>query len=430
MRDLIVFCLVFGFLPFAVFRPSVGILLWNWIGLMNPHRLGWGFAYHFKFAHMIGLVTLFSFIFSKERKKIPLTPLVCALLFFVFWMSVTTYTALVPEDAVHQWEKVMKVQLFIFLAISVMQSKQKIHAYLWVVVFSVAYFGIKGGIFTVLNGGSHRVLGPPGSQIADNNTLALALIMVVPLILYLSRQVKNIWFKKVLVLCTFLCIFSIIGSHSRGALLALCAMGFLLVLKSRYKVIVLGSILVLAPVLVQFMPQAWMDRMKTIQTYQEDASAMGRLNAWNFAYNLAKERPFVGGGFETFRPHLFYQFAPEPERYHDSHSIYFEVLGEQGFMGLFIFLSIIGLSWRTCSKIRRTTAHVPELAWAHDLSSMLQSSMMGYMIGGAFLGVAYFDLFYTLVAFLVLTQLEVNKVLKPIPSVQPQLSPISALKEA
>jgi len=72
------------------------------------------------------------------------------------------------------------------------------------------------------------------------------------------------------------------------------------------------------------MPDAWMQRMGTIKTYEQDGSAMGRINAWHFAFNLALDRPIVGGGFETFQPDLFLKYAPEPENYHDSHSIYFE----------------------------------------------------------------------------------------------------------
>ncbi len=403
MRDLLVFFIVFSLLPLAFFRTSVGVLLWNWIGFMNPHRLGWGLAYHFHFAYLIGATTLAGFLFSKEKKPLPNIGLVWALLFFVFWMNITTLFALVPDDAVGQWEKVMKIQVFIFIAMIVMQTKNKIMNLTWVITLSIAFYGIKGGFFTIINGGNFLVLGPRGSQIEDNNTLALSLIMILPLMWFLTNQLKKKWAKALMWLSGGLMIVSIFGSHSRGALLAFSAMAMMLVLKSRQKFKILFLLAMMVPFALMSLPDHWYDRMQTISTYQEDASAMGRINAWHFAFNLAKERPMVGGGFETFRPGLFERYAPNPKDYHDSHSIYFEVLGEHGFVGLGLFLMILALSWRTATRIRTFTQHTPEHKWAHDLCSMIQVSLLGYMVGGTFLGVAYFDLFYSLVALLGLT---------------------------
>ncbi|MCS5709122.1 putative O-glycosylation ligase, exosortase A system-associated [Candidatus Berkiella cookevillensis] len=403
MRDLLVFAIVFSLLPLALIRTPIGVLLWNWIGFMNPHRLGWGSAFYFKFGAVIAATTMIGFIFSKDRKMIPMTPLVVALLCLIVWMNVTTYYALVPEDAFHQWKKVMKIQIFIFIALSCMQEQKRIIQLLWVITLSVAYFGIKGGIFTLMNGGNLLVLGPRGSQIEDNNTLALALIMVVPLMIYLGRMTDKKWLKWLLLVSTLLCGLSILGSHSRGALLAASAMLLFLVLKSQRRFYLGLFLALIIPVLVHFMPAAWFERMHTIQTYEQDASAMGRINAWYFAYNLAKDRPFKGGGFEAFRPGLFERYAPVPEDYHDAHSIYFEILGEQGFFGLLIFLSILALAWRTCQKTQKLSKNNPDLKWAHELVAMIQVSIIAYMVGGAFLGVAYFDLYYSLIAILILT---------------------------
>ena len=328
------------------------------------------------------------------------------------WYKCPECKKIVPMDAWGQWEKIMKIQLFMFITLSVMQERKFIIQLLWTIVFSISYFGYKGGVFTVLSGGGHRIFGPTGSQIQDNNTLALALIMTVPLLIFLTKQTKAKWLKYFLLAGCFLCGFSILGSHSRGALLASSAMVLFLILRSRKKVLFITIMALFVPILVNFMPSHWFDRMNTIQTYEEDLSAMGRINAWNFAYNLAVDRPLVGGGFEAFRPHLFEKYAPVPEQYHDSHSIYFEVLGEQGFVGLFLFLSLLFSTWLLGSTIRARARKIPELLWAYDLASMLQVSLIGYMVGGAFLGVAYFDLLYSLVVIMVLVHHEVKKSIK------------------
>jgi probable O-glycosylation ligase (exosortase A-associated) len=139
-----------------------------------------------------------------------------------------------------------------------------------------------------------------------------------------------------------------------------------------------------------------MDRMVTIETYKKDPSAMGRINAWHFAWNLANHRP-IGGGFRAFTPQLFLKYAPNPDDYHDAHSIYFEVLGEQGYPGLAIFMGIMIASLLRLQRLRRDTRGDPEWKWIRDLAEMLQCSIVAYALAGSFLGLAYFDLYYYIV---------------------------------
>ena len=156
--------------------------------------------------------------------------------------------------------------------------------------------------------------------------------------------------------------------------------------------------------LISFMPQKWHDRIESIQNYEQDNSAQGRINAWKFAYNVAKDHPIVGGGFAVFNRDMFLRYAPNPEDYHDAHSIYFEVLGEHGFVGIALFLSLGILALAKGNQIRRASRKQPELLWAYDLASMVQVSLVGYAVAGLFLGLAYFDLYYHLIAVLVITE--------------------------
>ena len=138
---------------------------------------------------------------------------------------------------------------------------------------------------------------------------------------------------------------------------------------------------------------------------------MGRINAWWFAYEVALDRPLVGGGFRTFTRDLFVQYAPAPFDWHDAHSIYFEVLGEQGFVGLALFLMLGFMSLRLGTWIIRHARNHPDLRWATDLGAMLQVSLIGYAVGGAFLGLAYFDLYYHLVVLIILVKKQVENTL-------------------
>lgn len=423
-RDVLLTAFILGLLPFVLTRPHWGILLWTWVGLMNPHKMTWGFAYNFPFAMIIAIVTLVAILISREPKKLPLSAPIVVLFLLAIWMTITTVVfSLYPDLAWPKWEKVMKIQLFIFLTLIVMQSEQRIRSLVLVATLSIAFFGIKGGIYTIAHGGGGMVLGPDGGFISGNTEIALALTVTLPLMRWLQLQTQRRWLKRAATLAMVLIVISVLGSYSRGGFLALTAMGTFLWIKSRKK-IVLGVVLaVLAVALLSFMPETWHSRIATIQTYEQDTSAMSRIGAWRFATNLALHRPIGGGGFDTFQEQAYAQYAPS-EHPVDAHSIWFEILAEQGFVGLGLYLLLWMVTWHTGSQIIRLCRNRPELMWARDLAGMIQASLIGFLVGGSFLGLAYWDYPYILVIVLVLTKVVVERRLQQ--GVAPTPRPIVA----
>jgi len=401
MRDILVTAIVFGVLPFIFKRPWIGILLWCWLGYMNPHRQTWGFAYDMPFALITAVVTITAFLFSKEKKEMIWTRETILLLMFVGWMLITTFFAFYSELAWEQWAKVWRIQLMVFLTLMIIKERQHLHWMIWVIALSLGYYGVKGGIFTIAHGGAFRVQGPSGTFFEGNNEMALVLAMLVPLIRYLHLQATQQWVRFGLASAMVLTGIAAIGSQSRGGLVAMAAMALFLWLKGRHKFVMGVYIVIAVGVIHAVMPQEWYDRMYTIKTYQQDESALGRINAWHTAFNVAKDR-VTGGGFEMFQPPTFRQYAPEPFRVHDVHSIYFEVMGEHGFIGFGMFVLLAVFAWLRANQVIRECKRDPERKWAADLAGMIQVSLVAYGAGGAFLGLAYFDLTYHLMIVLVL----------------------------
>jgi probable O-glycosylation ligase (exosortase A-associated) len=401
MRDIVLTAFIFGTLPFILWRPHIGVLVWTWIGFMNPHRLTWSFAYDMPFAMIVALVTLVSLLSSREPKKIPWTRETILLLIFLAWTVLTTVYAMYPALAWPHLNQFWKILLMVYVTLMLMQSKERIDQLVWVIALSIGFYGVKGGIFTIVHGGVYHVRGPEGSFIGGDNEMGLALIMTIPLLRYLQLTTSKMWVRGGLAAAMVLCAIATVGSQSRGALLGLVAMGGFLWLKSRNKIFtaLLGAIAI--GMVLSVMPQQWYDRMETIKTYDTDASAMGRINAWKMAFNMAKDRP-LGGGFDSFKEYSFALYAPDPEDVHDSHSIYFEVLGEHGFIGLGLFLLLALMTWRTGSWVISRAHRDREKRWVADLAAMVQVSLVGYATAGAFLGLAYFDYYYTLIALVVL----------------------------
>lgn len=407
LRDIAVTLAVFVTLPFILRQPHVGVLVWSWLSYMNPHRLGWGFAYNFPFAQLVAITLLISLFFSKEPKRIPITPLTVLWMLYLLWMCITTFFALYPADAYVQLDKVLKIQLVTFLTLMIMHSKERMILLVWVITLSIGYFGIKGGLFTLLTGGGHRVYGPPGSFISDNNALGLSMLMILPLMNFLRMNSENPWIRRGLVAGMVLVAFAAVGTQSRGALLGgLCMVTFLW-LKSRQKLPLGLGIVLIIPLIFTFMPESWHERMSTITNYQEDASAQGRLEAWTYSIKVASAR-LTGGGFESWSSESFMRYAGLP-RGRAAHSIYFGVLGDHGWPGLAIWLIILFMVWRTGSWIIAQSRGHDDLKWAANLARMLQVSMVAYCTGGAFLSLAYFDLPWHIMCLMVLGKVLVQQ---------------------
>jgi len=411
MRDIALFIVVFGMLPFILQHAYLGVLAWSWLSYMNPHRLTWGPAFDFPFAQTVAITLLVSLLFDREKKKFPFTPLTITWIVFILWTLITTAFAIYPERAWVYETQVLKIQLILFISLWMMGDEKRIRLMVWVIFFSIGFFGIKGGIFTLMTGGAGRVWGPSGSFIGDNNHLAVALLMVLPLGFYIYKyEVEKKAYKAALLFCALMITASVIGSFSRGAFLAIGAVAFYLWLKTPGKIIsgTIGTIVLILIVMV--MPQHWSDRMKSIGDYEQDASALTRLNAWHFAFNLANSR-FIGGGYRANSRETYAQWAPDPNDRAVAHSIYFSVLQDHGWVGLGLFLLVFGQGWLIAGRITRQvkTRGSPQEKWMGDLAKMIKVSFVAYAVGGAFLNLAYFDLPWHLVAIIVLLDQRVKR---------------------
>ena len=410
LRDIFITGFVAAVLPFVFRHAFIGILLWTWVSVMNPHKLAYGYIYSAPIAAVIGGVTLISLFTTRDRVKLPSSSPLVFIGLFLIWTCITTINAFYVPESMEQLEKVLKIQLMVFVSAAVLYKWEHIRLFIWINVLSLAYYGVKGGIFTIRSGGGERVWGPEGTFIAGNNELALALIMVIPLMYYLFLTACHPWVKRGLLVMIMLSAVSAIGTQSRGALVAIAAMGAVLWWRAPNKLINGLLVSVLAISIGAFMPQSWHNRMSSIQNYEQDGSAMGRIFAWQTAVNIANHR-VTGAGYDMYYRPVFAVYAPEAgdstfnsKQDRAAHSIYFQVLGEHGYLGLFLYLMIWITAWRISGTLRKGTREDPDLAWLYKLGSMAQVSLVGYAVGGAFLSLAYWDVPYHLVVVLVIAR--------------------------
>ena len=394
MRDISLMAALIAIVPLIFRFPIIGVLAWIWITLMNPHREVWGFLYGFKLNLIIALLTFAAWGLSRERKIVPLNFFTVSLLVFAAWTSVTTYFALDPATANVLWDRTIKSIILALAVIALATNKARIQAVVWMVVVSLGYYAVKGGAFTILTAGANRVYGPPDSQINDNNTLGLALLILLPLVNYL-RSTSRVRVVRAGGWVTLgLTLLAIVGTWSRGALLGLGAVLVAFGARSRAGLLLLVAGGLIATAAPSFMPAAWMNRMSSISTASEDASFNGRVAAWKTSFAIARERPLIGGGFSAVKVDRVtkeYTMPGSLTAGKAAHSIYFEVLGDHGFVGLLLYFVVLVAAGANTVMTLNSARGRPDLAWAAQLARMMQVSMVAFLVAGAALSMAYYD---------------------------------------
>ncbi len=388
-------------LPVTLVQPFVGVILWSWISFMNPHRLVYGgIALAVPWALSIFIATMFGCLVAREPKRFPVNAVTVLIIMFLVMISITTCFAMAPwSDVIHKYSEVFKSFLFLLVTAALLTSRERIHALVWVMVLSLAFFGIKGGAFTIIGGGANKVFGPPNSMIFDNNDLAAGLLVCVPLMNYLRTESKHFVIRIGFALAMALTVFSVVGSYSRGALIALGAMSLYLWWKTPSKLLT-GTVLLFAVGgAVMFMPDSWVDRMHSIQTYNQDGSAMERLAIWHVAWVMATTRVFGSGFFGPYTQSVVEHFVPNGEA-RAVHSIWFEILGEHGFITFGIWIGIIIAGAFYSRRIVKRAKGVPGLEWCVNLAKMTQVSTVAYCVGGSFLSLCYWDYYFTIVVMI------------------------------
>ncbi len=417
MRDFLVVAIILGSVPFCLVNPYVGVLMWYWVTYFNPHKFTWSYAYDFPVAFVVAVPTLVGTIFVKKSVRSLLT-LESILLFFLWiwyiatflYASNTPYFAGHLDSARYEVDHISKIFLMTFVMILVVNTRGRLKGVLLVTALSLGLLALKGSIFGIRTSGEFRVWGPPDSFLSDNNAFGLALNMSLPLLYFLVRDVQNRWLRRLLYLCFASAILSVLLTYSRGGLLGLLVVVAAITYRSKHRLFGIAALLVTASVVLAFAPETWMDRMDRLFHGDLDASAEQRLVAWGTAWRFAQDYPITGGGFDTLPDvNVFQRYQPRPLPLGflstAPHSIYFQLLADQGFAGLLLFLTLIGVCFLTLYRIGRAARRIPDGQWMAYYAWMIQISILAFMISGAFLGFVYLDVIYEMVGTVVVLKI-------------------------
>jgi len=381
----------------AIIRPMAGVVAFECFTFMSPQQETYGMTGALPVALIAALATVVGCVVNREPKSLPLNGITVLVLLFLAQATISTIFALAPTSIVLPvYTDLLKSLGFLILVAALLTNRRRVHTLVWLIVLAIGYYGVKGGLFTILTGGGNHVYGPPNSVLADNNQLAVALLTVLPLMNYLRVISAHRIVRIGMTIAMMLTVIAVVGTYSRGGLLALFAMSAFLWWNSKGKVKSGVLIAIGLVVAISIMPSQWTERMYSIQHYQKDASADDRLTVWRQAFGIALANPLTGAGFKaTATPSVIHRYYPDANQ-RATHSIWFQIVSQGGFPMLGIYIALIVTTVFKLHRIRWRTRGDPGLRWIDELCRMIEVSMIAFLVGGSFLSLGYYSLIYTL----------------------------------
>lgn len=409
MRDLIYYGAWLVILPFTFISAHIAVLAWIWVALLPPSDLLYGtFGFILPFNKIVAAAAILALTNSKGKKDFYFDNLMwwVVLYFFIVTASylLSDYSS-VSADL--QYDKLWKELVLFFIITGVMYNHHRLHQTLLVVSAAFGFVMVKEGMIFLLTAGGHKIesMGTTG----DNNGVAMALLMTIPMLLFCARHTSDRLVRIGMLFVAGLGTVTVIATYSRGGFIGLIVLGLMLLKGSKYKVRSIIAVTAVGILVFFLAPESYMTRVSTISDATSDDSFAIRLLAWKINYLMALDHPFIGSGlyasllWENWRGHLGEAVTwlfPSPLvlRTFVAHSIYFQVLGDTGFLGLIAFVSMLVIGFAKTIKTQRIVQGNPNLAWCGDLARSTQISLTIYCVTGAALSLVYFELLYILLA--------------------------------
>lgn len=401
MRDALLLAVIIGGLLAALRYPFVGMILWAWFSLMTPHQMAYG-VFGIQLNLVIAATTIAAIILRGEAGRFRFDAVTFWLAAVAGWLFVSQANSLDPANSALYFDRFIKTLVFAILCAQMANTRLRVNALVWMLVLSIGFFAAKGALFTAATLGQYRVQGIALTILEDNNHMGIAIATILPMILYLRGEAAKPFLRGALTLLLLLSIFAIIGTQSRGAFISLVVFGGFFWLRSRHKLAILAAGLLAILPAIAFMPSSWSARMATITEAGRDESFMGRVDSWVINAKFALEHPLTGAGLRNpYQQALAEKVDPvRAPRAKAAHSIYFEMLGGAGFVGLFFYLCLLSTAFSKAARLQKTDALTKAPPWTVRFGYFAQISLVVFCVGGASTSMEMWDGYLLLIALI------------------------------
>ncbi|TIX48948.1 putative O-glycosylation ligase, exosortase A system-associated [Alteraurantiacibacter aquimixticola] len=420
MLDLFLLGFIGLLLACGLKRPFIWVLAYIYIDIVAPQKIGWSIIQAIPVSLIAFLAAFAGWVLLDGKKGSRFTFRQGLMLALLLYCGMTTLTAAFPDSAWDKWDWVWKALLFaIFLPLT-LRTKLRLEAAVLFIVLAVGTIAINGGIKTIFGGGGYGTLSllvDENAGLYEGSIISTVAICIIPLALWLARHGTifkpdwKVWgFTAGLI---FACLLIPVGTGARTGLVCIAVLGVLLLRSVRYRFVYAGAAALAMMAAIPFLPQSYLERMGTIAGYESDQSASTRLAVWEWTIGYAKANP-LGGGFDAYRANSFtyqtrtvsgegasrqvtYNTVTEEGRAY--HSSYFELLGEQGWigLGLWLWLQALGLWHMERLRWRLGKLEGGKRSWQWGLATALQQAHIVFLVGALFVGIAYQPFLFMLV---------------------------------
>lgn len=402
MRD-IAFSLIFAALSaISLVNPFAGLLSWSWVAFTFPGSSLWGFAATLPSNLIIAIATIVGLVLSPSKLAPRFDRTVILLLLFAGTVALSLAWSLSFEISFRKSQEYAINFAFLIVMFLCLTTKVRLDAFIWMMVFCIGYYSLKGGAAFLINGGAYRFEGPVGTSIGDNNHLALAFLLSLPLMNYLRLHAARPWVRQGLAGAMLLTVLAVLCTQSRGGFIGLVVLGGAFWWFSGRRVSHMVVVLAIAALATAIASQALVSRLQTLETaHKQDNSFLGRVASWHVHTKAALDRPLVGAGpYALQTPGVFARYRPAEPLFEGTsqqpiaaHSIYFQVLGDHGFLALALFLALIWTAWRNATWVIAQARDEPSRLWMAHLASMTRLGLLTFSVSGAAVSMAFYDYF-------------------------------------
>ncbi len=413
LRSLWLLFVYVAFLGLGLSAPFVATLGYVWVDTFQPQNVAYIVLNQLPVAMIMGVVAIGGYLLLDRRSPPRFTLQTGLQVAMIVWVTLTLIWAVAPDAAWEKWDTAVKTMAFAAFLPYVIRSRAQIEAFAQTYVFSLAANFLPFGLKVLISGGGYGAnLGLQGgnSGLSEGGLLSTICLMTVPLAIFLATHSRLIPRFKVLPLAYWavagLAVATAVGTYERSALVGLVVLGVYMWIRTRRKFTVGVVFAAVACLILYSASSRWDARISTIGgDYQNEESAYVRILVWKWTLQFTRTHP-LGGGFQTYLiDHVeipgTVDAAAHMEFGRAFHSIYFEVLGEHGYPGLAIFLTIAGSAFIMLRRVARRARRYPELQWVVGLADALQSGLAVFLTAGAFVGLAFQPMFWYFISLAV-----------------------------
>ena len=418
MRDLAFIAFLLALIGMGLRRPFLLVLGYVYVDIVSPQRLTYLLLNTVPISLVMVLLAVGGWALFDDKRDIRIAPRQLLMLALLIYCGISTQNADFPLYAAAKWGWVWKALAFaIFLPLT-LRTRLRIEALTVFMVVSAASIIIVGGIKTLVSGGGYGALNlmvSNNSGLYEGSIISTVAIAIIPLILWLVQHgtiYPSDWRVKAFAYALiFACLLIPVGTQARTGLICIAVLGIMMLRSTQRRGLYVVGVSLAALIAIPLLPSTFTNRMDTIKGYQSDTSAGTRLAVWAWTWDYVKDHP-LGGGFDAYRQNKIKVVTTKESgsaantdigtsvEFDESrayHSAYFEMLGEQGYLGLALWLLIHFGGLVRMEILRSRYRKDPERGWIGDLASALQQGHLIYLVGSIFVGIAYQPFVYMLV---------------------------------